>query len=66
MEGKTSSNHSSKEVMLLRDQLEAEALTIKKFMDYKTNMNDPEICSMVDNMIEKHKGHYSRILDHLK
>jgi hypothetical protein len=66
MEGKTSSNHSSKEVMLLRDQLEAEALTIKKLMDYKINLNDPEISTMVDDMIEKHKDHYSRILDHLK
>lgn len=58
--------HTDKELLILKDQLEAEALTIKKFMDYKQDLQDPELSSMVDQMIKNHQDHYNRLLAHIK
>lgn len=66
MESRMSSSHTDKEILLLKDQLGAEALTIKKYMDYKADIQDPELGKMVDEMIEKHQGHYNRLLSHIK
>lgn len=59
-------NYSEKEVLNLKDQLDAEALTIRKLMDYKDNIEDPELLHLVDEMIEKHKQHYNRLVNHIK
>jgi rubrerythrin len=66
MENTTASGHTEKEIIGLKDQLEAESLTIKKLMDYKININDPELSKMVDDMIDQHKSHYNRLLSHIK
>lgn len=66
MDGNNYSSHTEKEVLLLKDQLEAEALTIRKLMDYQAELNDPSISKMVDGMIQKHRDHYNRILSHIK
>lgn len=58
--------HTEKEMMFIKDELDAEELTIKKLMDYKTDLNDPGLSNLADEMINKHKDHYNRLLSHIK
>lgn len=66
MEMNMNSIHTEKELLYLQDQLGAEALTIKKLMDYKSDLDDPELANMVDSMINKHQGHYNKLLNHIR
>lgn len=66
MEINTNATHTEKELLYLQDQLGAEALTIKKLMEYKGSLEDPELKNMVDNMITKHQGHYNKLLTHIR
>lgn len=58
--------HTEKELMLIKDELDAESLSIKKLNDYKNDVGDPEILTIMDTMIQKHKDHYNRLLNHLR
>lgn len=58
--------HTEKEIMFIKDELDAEEVTIKKLMDYKINLNDPGLYNLADEMIKKHKDHYNRLLSHIK
>ncbi|TDT50315.1 spore coat protein [Fonticella tunisiensis] len=66
MEMKINTTHTEKELLYLKDQLGAEAIAIKKLMDYKANITDPELGNMVNEMITKHQDHYNRLLSHIK
>lgn len=65
VESSMKSSHTEKEILILRDQLDAEVLAIKKLMDYKDSLIDPELTNMVDDMINKHKDHYNRLYNHI-
>lgn len=58
--------HTEKEIMMLKDQLEVEALTVRKLIDYKASVDDPELTGILDEMIVKHKSHYERLLSHIR
>jgi hypothetical protein len=56
---------SQKELLTIKDQLEAERLTINKFVQYEADFSDPELKSMCSEMVKVHKNHYNTLVKHL-
>lgn len=56
---------SKKELLSIKDQLDAEKLAISKFAQYEADMDDPGLKSMCRDMIKVHKNHYNMLYKHL-
>lgn len=56
---------SQKELLAIKDQLEAEKLVINKLEQYETELEDPELKNIVGEMAKTHKGHYNILVKNL-
>jgi rubrerythrin len=54
-----------KELLAIKDQLDAEKLTINKFQQYESDIDDPELKHICEEMIKVHKNHYNTLVKHL-
>jgi rubrerythrin len=56
---------SQKELLAIKDQLDAEKLTISKFQQYAADFDDPGLKSMCSEMVKVHKNHYNTLVKHM-
>jgi len=56
---------SKKDLLVLKDQLDVEKLTINKYQQYESDLDDPELKNMCREMIKTHKNHYNTLVKHL-
>lgn len=57
---------SVKDLLVIKDQLEAEQLTINKLQEYEAKLDDPGLKNMCKDMIKSHKNHYNTLVKHLE
>lgn len=57
---------STKDLLAIKDQLEAEQLTINKLQEYEAKLDDPGLKTMCKDMINSHKNHYNTLVKHLE
>lgn len=56
---------SQKELLAIKDQLDAEQLTINKLQQYEADLSDPELKKMCKEMAKVHKNHFNTLVKHL-
>jgi hypothetical protein len=56
---------ASKNLSILEDQLNQEALLVKKFQNYASQCQDTQLQNMCNQMASKHKNHYETLLSYL-
>ena len=56
---------SRKELLAIKDQLDAESLVIHKFEEYETDFDDPGLKGICGEMVKVHKNHYNTLIKHL-
>jgi hypothetical protein len=56
---------SKKELLYIKDQLDAEQLMINKLKQYGADISDPELKNMCADMVKVHKNHYNTLVKHL-
>jgi len=56
---------SNKNLQILEDELNHEALLVHKYENASTQCTDPQLQQLCSNIAEKHHSHFSTLLDYL-
>lgn len=56
---------SKKELLAMKDQLDAERIAINKFEQYEVDFSDPELKNICGELVKTHKNHYNTLIKHL-
>lgn len=56
---------AAKNLSILEDQLNQEALLVKKYQNYSQQCQDPQLQNLCNQIANKHKNHYETLLNYL-
>lgn len=58
-------NITSKELSAVEDQMNAEQLLVKKFKNYASICQDPQIKTLCEQLAAQHKTHFDTMMNYL-